>query len=108
VFDIYARAIRLAKSSSLKVALLESTRNPKIDAMLPDTEQRRQTMQQYQSDVIAFSDKEGVPYWNLSEAAMLTEEDFADQNHLRERDARRRFTRALADQVAPLLMEKET
>jgi hypothetical protein len=108
VFDIYARTIRLAQDAGLRVALLESTRNPKINAMLPDPEGSREALEQYHADVIDFAARQGVPYWDLAEDAALTESDFADQNHLRDREARRRFTRVLAERVAGLLTENET
>ena len=49
-----------------------------------------------------FARHQEVRYWNLNEAAGLTNDDFYDYVHIFSTDAQERYTRALGDQLAVL------
>ena len=105
---VYARVVRrLRKTGRVQVALLEGVVNPRATEIIMGLHDGRRVHEAYRSDIQRFSLENGLPYWDLTEDAGLTGEDFADYTHMQDPNARCRFTRALADRLAHLLSQHE-
>jgi hypothetical protein len=104
--DIYARMIqRLQAKPGVAVALLEGAQNPRNQTIAARPTEPH-PYDRYREDMANFARRNGVAYWDIAEAAHLTENDFADYAHLKDSAARKRYISALADRLASLIAEK--
>jgi len=88
---------RLRERADVSVALVESTRHPRIIEMYGAR------YPHYRRRVQAAADRAGVPMWDLDREAGLVAADFFDWTHLGSRESRRRYQSVLAQRAAELL-----
>lgn len=105
---IYKRLIdHLKNEKGVEVALLEGARIQEFDAAIVEDPETREIYYQYHEDVSRFAEENGVPYWELSQVAGLKPADFVDRSHIRDPDARRRFTEKLGDSLSAMMLERK-
>jgi hypothetical protein len=104
-FGIYTRLIERLHKKNIKVALLETTINPRTEELIYQTPEKKRLYEQYYAEVSQFAQENGVPYWDISDQANLKVEDFIDHIHVRNRKARQRYTEVLADKLTDLLKD---
>ncbi|OQW94034.1 MAG: hypothetical protein BWK79_08005 [Beggiatoa sp. IS2] len=102
-FGIYSRLIQRLLDKNIKVALLETTINPRTEELLYQTPEKKKMYEQYYTEVSQFAQELGISYWNLSTEVDLKVADFIDHIHVSKPKARRRYTEALASQLVDLL-----
>ena len=102
-FEVYRRLIRYLRKSGIEIAFLEVIRNPAAEAIIFAKPEVVKIYQEYQSDVIKFTQEMKIPYWDLAKFANLKQEDFIDQVHLKKDKARRRYTAILATRITDML-----
>ncbi len=99
-------AERMTRRGHVSVVIVQSPANPEFIARAWGKdlyEKHHQRMREY-------AEEHGMLYWDLAEAAGLKTEDFYDWTHIRESQARLRYTTVLGENIANLLqvtLEKE-
>lgn len=89
----------LAARGRVSVVLMESPTNPRFVS-----EAYGQGLYtRYKRRLRQYAEQHGLSYWNVTEAAALKEEDFADATHLRTHQARSLYTEVLADRLSAIL-----
>lgn len=105
-FGVYARLIqRLQQSKQIQVALVESIRNPKIESIIYATPAAKQLYNEYQMDMKEFVHKNNIVYWDIGKQIHLQPDDFVDHTHLKNHQARQRYTLAFAKLLAKRLLQ---
>jgi hypothetical protein len=89
------RLIERARGRGFRVLLSESVENPEIEAAVLADEERRRLMSVYRADVQDLVARTGIGYIDATKEIGLTAQDFYDHTHLRNPDARLRFTKAV-------------
>jgi len=104
---VFARiAEKIKNRGRVSVVIVQSPANPEFIARAWGNDFYKKH-QQYMRE---YSAEHGMLYWDLGEAAGLKNEDFYDWVHIRELDARVRYTTLLGEELANLLrvtLEKE-
>lgn len=95
---VLEQALERLRAEGRLVVLVESVLNPRMRAALDQPAWAR-----YQSFMTELARRHGCRYWDLVAAAELGPDDFYDIGHVGRQAARERFTRVLAERLAPLI-----
>lgn len=99
IFRQLVDAIR--DGSSSQVVFLQAPRNPQfVERVGASSDASRMLNERYHGRIQELAQELQVPYWNLLKDAEVNAEHFRDHAHLRDTDARQRYTRALAEAIA--------
>lgn len=93
------RILAMVEERGGRAVLLEAPMSPAGYRLVVGDE----LWQRYRTDITAFAEEHGVPYWDLGPELALQDADFRDDQHVITRRARLAFTSALAGRLAPLL-----
>ena len=103
---LYQRMIqRLRAYPRVKVALYETIENPIFDDLLKRYQKQdaRQHVKEYEDDIARFERENCLPRFDCGPEIGLVVENFWDPFHMRDQEARQRYTQVLARHVAILL-----